>query len=754
MNKTNAKELLYYNEFGGFDKQDLSYVICTEEKTTPTPWSHIIANENFGTIVTSDGGGYTWYGNSRENKLTTWSNDVVTNKPSETIRIRNGEKEFSAMPRADLHDYEIRFSFGYAMFKCEKLDIESELIVYVPIRRNEKIYSLKLKNLTNELKAIEVCFEAEPVLGVNREYTRKHLKFKNINNGIAVSNLYREIYKNDVVEFLCEKEIEQEVWNENIILKSKFNLLPNEEKCVNFKIKINNRDAIQYWNIESDLEKIKSFWEDKTDKLKVNTPLTSLNIMMNGWLQYQTLTSRLWGRTSFYQAGGAFGFRDQLQDVLMFNYLDSELTRKQILYHAKHQFKEGDVLHWWHPEKDNGIRTRYSDDLLWLPYVLAEYIKKTGDYSILKEEVSYVEMSELGENENEKYEVTNESLEKDSLYVHAIKAIDRSLTFGINGLPNMGSGDWNDGMNNIKGQSVWLGFFLGEVLQKFIPICEYEKDFERVEKYKKTFLELKDALNKNAWDGKWFKRAFFQNGEALGSEQNDECKIDGISQSWAVISNMGDKEKCIEAMKSVDDILVDKENMLIKLLTPPFSKATQNPGYIKAYMEGVRENGGQYTHGAIWSLIANAMLKNNKRVYDYYKILNPIEHARTKDAVYKYKVEPYVIAADVYAAQGMIGRGGWTWYTGSSSWFYLATLEYLLGLKIEDGFICINPNIPNEWESYNVTYSHQNAKYNFTFYNKESDKKDELKIYVNNKEITGNKIPQALEGEQKIDIII
>ncbi len=611
----NTKDLLYYNEFGGFEKETLNYIIRTQEKNTPMPWSHIIANENFGTIVTSDGGGYTWHGNSRENKITTWSNEAVTNLPSEVISISYDNRTFNTMPRDNLNEYEIRYGFGFAEYTHFSDIIESKLTIYVPIGKSEKVYVLNLKNKSIDNKSVEVNFAAEPVLGVDRTYTKKHLNFKEFENGIAVNNCYRDVYRDEEILFVCDRLAETEVWNQEVHIKSECVLKGISETTLCFRIIVkdsynlceNNLDFKnetqnskytnnKHTNYFDELDEINKFWEEKFNKIKINTPLMSLNIMMNGWLEYQTLVSRLWGRTSFYQAGGAFGFRDQLQDVLMLLYTEPEASRKQILYHAKHQFKEGDVLHWWHPEKDNGIRSRCSDDFWWLPYVTAQYILKTKDYSILDEQIEYVKMDVLKEYEDEKYEVPQITDEKESLYMHAIRAIENGIQFGENGIPNIGSCDWNDGMNNIKGQSVWLGFFVVEVLNKFIPICEYKNDLEKVKKYKELTEELKNTLNTTAWDGKWYKRAFFENGEALGSEHNEECKIDGISQSWAVISGAGEKEKCIDALESLDRNLVDKENMIIKLLTPAFSKSIQNPGYIKAYKEGVRENGGQYTH--------------------------------------------------------------------------------------------------------------------------------------------------------------
>lgn len=462
----------------------------------------------------------------------------------------------------------------------------------------------------------------------------------------------------------------------------------------------------------------------------------------------------MWAKTSFYQAGGAYGFRDQLQDSLMYLNIESEITRKQILYHAEHQFIEGDVLHWWHPEKTNGIRTRFSDDLLWLPYAICEYIETTADYTILDEICSYVEAPLLREEQDEIYMEVSKSTIKENLYSHAIKAIEKSLNFGENGIPKIGSGDWNDGMSNVKGESVWLGFFLYNILIRFSKICEYKKDTALKSKYLRIANELKNNLNENAWDGKWYKRAFFEDGTPIGSESSCECKIDGISQSFAVISGAGDIEKCKEAMKNVDKNLVDRKNIIIKLLTPPFLNIEKNPGYIKSYVSGVRENGGQYTHGAIWTIIANALLKKGEKATEYYRILNPIEHARTFDAALKYKVEPYVVSADIYSNQNMIGRGGWSWYTGSSSWLYIAGLQYIVGIKRKGNILTIEPCISKEWESIFVEYKYENATYEINIYNPDKKERGYQKMYLDNEQCETNQIILKTNGIYKLDYII
>ncbi len=483
--------------------------------------------------------------------------------------------------------------------------------------------------------------------------------------------------------------------------------LGEEDSVLNAKDK-----AYKYSNIskvKEELNTVKRYWYEMLTRIQVKTPLESMNIMLNGWSAYQTIVSRLWGRTGYYQSGGAIGFRDQLQDTIGLKYLDTDFMRNQIITQSKHQFIEGDVEHWWHEETERGIRTRFSDDLLWLCFVVSEYIKHTGDKSLLDEVTPYLEGRTLEEGTDEKYDKYCQSEVKECIYKHCIKAIEKSLEFGEPGLPKIGSGDWNDGLNTVgnknKGESVWLGFFLYEILTRFIPICKEKEDYEKAEKYEQIKNDLKKALNGIAWDGRWFKRAFTDDGEPIGSIENEECKIDSISQSWGVISNAADNDKKYISMESLENHLIDKENGIMKLLDPPFNKTKMEPGYIKSYLPGVRENGGQYTHAAIWAIIAFTKLGFGDKALEYYRMINPIEHSRTKETAYKYKVEPYVIPADIYGAEGLTGRGGWTWYTGSSSWFYKAGIENILGLNIENNILRINPCIPKDWKEYTIFIS-------------------------------------------------
>jgi len=769
-------DLLYYNGYGGFRNDGKEYIIKTKEKTTPLPWAHIIANENFGTIITANGGGYIWHGNSQSNKITAWSNDCLRDTPSEKLVFKIKNREINLLPYDSLEKYEIIYGFGYAKYIYEDEDFVIETIIYVPIHQSKKVYQItitdkkEMNTKGEEMVDASLCYVFVPVLGVSREFTKKHIVIEKVDKDIVMKNRYRENYAEDdiyiktseqIKQYECEnnilnmsmsfslkmeKKIQLEIGCKNNYISNKNILLVTEHEFQRYTLKEEN-----FQDVKQDEEELKFFWEEKMKRIKIDTPVESMNIMMNGWLLYQTLCCRMWARTSFYQAGGAFGFRDQLQDSLALLWVDPTITRKQILLHAAHQFEEGDVLHWWHPEKNNGTRTRYSDDLLWLPYVLSKYIAFTGDVTILEERVPYVKSEVLKENEVERYTNVETTAYDDTIYNHAKQAIKYGVKLSPNGLPKMNGGDWNDGMNQIKGQSIWLGFFIYSVLDSFKNVCELKQDEEKKEEYEKILDILKSGLNEFGWDGRWYRRAYFETGEPVGSAQNEECKIDGISQSWAVISGAGEYEKCLQAMDSLDAYLVDKENMIIKLLTPPFDKTELNPGYIKEYIPGVRENGGQYTHGAIWSVIANAILKNGDRAGEYFRILNPIEHARTKENALRYKVEPYVMAADVYASPNMQGRGGWTWYTGSSSWFYVGGLEYILGLNKRKNMLLISPCIPSNWEEYKVEYFFEDTKYEIIVKNPNHQSTGYTSVSLDNDMIKTNTI--ELQNDKKEHVI-
>ena len=457
------------------------------------------------------------------------------------------------------------------------------------------------------------------------------------------------------------------------------------------------------------LVEVRRFWRELLGRVQVRTPAPAIDLMVNGWLAYQNLSCRIWGRSAFYQSGGAYGFRDQLQDASAMLWLRPELTRRQIVLHASHQFVEGDVLHWWHPPLGKGMRTRFADDLLWLPYVTTFYVRSTGDASVLDEPARFVTARPLEPGEDEAYLVPEDAGTGASVYEHCCLALDRSLTRGAHGLPLMGVGDWNDGMNRVgregRGESVWLGFFLFQILGEFLPFCEQRGDTARAERYQAYLAQLGEALNDGGWDGAWYRRAYYDSGAPLGAAENDECRIDTIAQAWAVLSGAAPPERAEQALDAMEEHLVSEREGIIRLLTPAFDRTPHDPGYIKGYLPGVRENGGQYTHAALWAVRALAELGRCERAAPLLEMLSPVHHGRSHAAVHVYRTEPYVIAADVYGVAPHVGRGGWTWYTGSAGWMYRVALESVLGLRLEAGDrLVLRPCIPAAWPGFTVRY--------------------------------------------------
>lgn len=641
-----TEELLYENEYGGFSQDGKEYLIVqNRQNRLPTVWSNIIANKEFGTLVTDSLGGFTYNKNSGLNKITDWSNNQVTDEPSEVIYIQEESgKTWSVglSPRPDENDYKTKFGFGYSEYEHTSNHVEQKLTVFVAKEDPIKISILSLKNSEPKKKKLNIYYYLKLVLGENLINTNRYvdLQYQSSNNIILFHNKTNTDFKE--VDFVSSNEKIKSYTGDKKFFFGKGNIsrpdalrkisLDNQNSigkepivAMEFEIELESYEekqiilvlgsaesnldaqdkAYKYTKIDNaktELEQVKKYWTVMLDKVQVFTPLTSFNILMNGWLIYQTLSCRLYARSAFYQCGGAYGFRDQLQDMISLKYFDSNIMKQQIIKHSKHQFIEGDVEHWWHDETKRGIRTNFSDDLLWLAYITEEYINFTGDYQILNVETPYVTGNALENGVNERYDVHEQSSTKESIFIHCERAIKKSLKFGKNGLPLIGSGDWNDGLSRVginkKGESVWLGFFLYDILNKWIPINEKHENEAILskEEIQEVIDRLKKSLNENGWDGRWYRRAFMDDGQILGTLQNEECKIDGIAQSWSVISKAGESEKKKIAMQSLENHLVDKENGLIKLLDPPFEKSKLEPGYIKAYLPGTRENGGQYTH--------------------------------------------------------------------------------------------------------------------------------------------------------------
>ena len=766
-------DLLYYNGFGGFSKDGNEYIImCNKNKKTPAVWCNIMANEKMGTVVTESLGGYTRYKNSTENRMTEFSNDSLLDRPSEVILLKEGDKEWSigASPKPDSHNYYIHYGFGYSNFEHTSNELEQKLTVFIPLKDSLKINLIKLKNTELNKKTIKLTYDLKLVLGNNSDTLINYVFKENLNMVLIKNNLNPSYYT-----YITSNE-KIKIEDEKIVLNIDIDSLENKNITLILGCEENEMDCIEIGNKylgkeEEELRNVKSYWHEKVKVVEAKTPLESFNILQNGWLIYQTLVSRMLGKSGFYQSGGAFGYRDQLQDAMNMKYLNPNILKEQIILHSKHQFIEGDVEHWWHDDSKLGIRARYSDDLLWLPYAVATYIDFTGDYSILQEETAYLEGRTLRENEHDYMDKFMPSQKQESIYHHCMRAINRSLDF--KDFPKMQGGDWNDGMNSVGengiGESVWLGFFLYSILIKFAEISKHVTRFanketsialnaqnknvdvktigsdEKSDEYERLMEvanKLKKNLNTAGWDVRWYKRATTDDGKVLGSANNKECKIDGISQSWSVISGAGDNDKKYIAMESAYKYLVDKENNLIKLLTPPFKNEEFKPGYIASYAPGMRENGGQYTHAAIWTAIAEAMLENPDRTIELYKMINPIEHAKTEEQAAKYKVEPYVIEADIYSTENFAGRGGWTWYTGSGGWMYTLQVEYILGIKIYHNTMTIKPCVPSDWNNFEAKFRWQNAVYNIKY---ERNTKQ-------NQEYSENNIEMILDGENVDEI--
>ena len=777
-----TENLKYYNEYGGFSKDGLEYIIkTTPESPLPTTWAHVIANENFGTIVTEQLGGFTWNQNSRLNRMTSWNNIPYLDIPSEILYIKEKQTgkvwSNSSFISKNEGDFKATYGFGYAVYTNLCNDFLCETRVFVPKEDRTKITLIKLKNKRADRRTLKLIYYIKPVLGEDEQKTRGFLDLSKKNNYLTMKNLANEdfnwilylgssekikSYTGDKQRFIGNGNIFHPDGIDKVALDGENSL--GKLGCIAFEVEIEldgfetkevciymgqeqTENRIQevvnkYNSIENcyqELSTIKKFWYEKINHIQVKTPAESMNLMLNGWLVYQTIACRLWARSGYYQSGGAYGFRDQLQDTLGLRLIEPELMKMQILRACKHQFIEGDVEHWWHDETSRGIRTKFSDDLLWLPYTVAKYCNTTGDFEILEEDVEYLKGDLLSEGTDEKYDIFLGSGVKENVYMHCIRALTKGICLGENGLPKIGSGDWNDGFNTVgnlgRGESVWLGFFLYKVLDEFIPICERRGEVEKVLYYKQINEHLKKTLNTKGWDGRWFRRAFTDNGEILGSIENEECKIDSISQSWAVLSDAGDNDKKYIAMESLENYLIDKTNGVIKLLTPPFEKSSIEPGYIKSYLPGVRENGGQYTHGAIWAIMAQTRLGLGEKATEYFRMINPIEHSRTKDEAKKYKVEPYVVTGDVYGEENLAGRGGWTWYTGSSSWLYQAGLESILGLNVENGKLKVMPNISPNWKEYSIRYKYKNSIYYIKVKNQNGKTSGIKKMLLNGNEI-------------------
>jgi len=752
--------LEFFNGFGGFAENGTEYEILLEgNMKPPAPWINVISNKKFGFHISESGAGFTWAYNSRENKLTPWSNDPISDKASEAIYIKDEVSGKIMTPtslgRKDGGNYRVRHGFGYTVFYHEEQKIEQELRVFTPLEEPLKLWELKLNNTSDQERYLTLTYYVEWVLGVERDQTNPYIltSYNNEFEYLAAKSIYNYDYRKqhafifssemikgytgDRQEFLGAKG---SVWNpqglENKlscstgagydscgVIQVSIAIPSNESRSVLFGLgESEDFEEIEqlrkkYRDAEMALterKKIRTYWEELLGAVRVETHDRAIDILVNGWLLYQTISCRINARAAFYQCGGAYGFRDQLQDGLALLYADPKILGDQIRIAASRQFEEGDVQHWWHPPTGVGVRTKITDDLLWLPYTTAAYIHCTGDYSILTERIPYISGPELESGEHEIMFTPRISDLEESIYEHCKKTILRTH-FGKHGLPLMGGGDWNDGMSRVgiggEGESVWLGWFLYSLLGDFIPLCYHQDDRIFAYELEKKREALQSSLEENAWDGEWYLRAFYDDGTKLGSKENDECRIDSVSQSWSIISKAAPKERALSAIQSAWRYLVKEEDGLSLLLTPPFNKTCKNPGYIKNYYPGVRENGGQYTHAAVWLAISAAMAEKYQMAYTLFTMLNPIHiTSKRKDAL-KYEKEPYVMIADISLSAPYAGRGGWSWYTGSAGWMYQGLVKWFLGIRKEGEHLVIDPASPAIFGDYTVYYRHGTSEY-------------------------------------------
>jgi len=759
-------ELEYFNSLGGFTPDGREYAIYLGPDTnTPAPWVNVIANPNFGTMVSETGAGFTWYGNSQRNRLTAWSNDPVLDPASEALYIRDEDSGFfwspTAAPIREPEAYRARHGAGYSIFEHNSHGIEQELTVFVPVDDSGgqpvKLQRLRLTNASRRRRRLSLTYYVELTLGENRETSRMHAITRRDEETRALfcQNCYHPDY-GERVTFVaispppesCSGDRTSFIGRNRSLAQPIAMELPRLSQrigagldpCAVLRVGVelgpgDHRDIICMLGqadsplrarelvlgfqdehaLEDALDQTKAWWDDILGEVEVHTPELAADLLINRWLRYQTLSSRIWGRSGFYQSSGAYGFRDQLQDSMAFCATRPGLAREQILLAASRQFQEGDVQHWWHPPGGAGIRSRISDDLLWLPYVVAHYVRTTGDTAILGTEIPFLEAAKLADDQHEQFTIPAVSFERATLFEHCRRAVVRGRTAGAHGLPLIGTGDWNDGMNLVgaggKGESVWLAWFLSDVLQGMGELADILRQPELSRGYRQDREILVQRIEQAGWDGEWYLRGTFDDGSLLGSATSTEARIDSLPQSWAWLTGAAESARAAQALESAWHHLVCEDEGLVLLFTPPFDTSEPSPGYIKGYPPGVRENGGQYTHAALWLAMAMARRGDGGRAVQLLRMLNPIEHARDAAAAWRYGVEPYVVAADVYRLPGRSGQGGWSWYTGSAAWMYRAWVEEVLGVQVRGDRMRIAPVIPATWPGFSLRYRHGDAIY-------------------------------------------
>jgi cellobiose phosphorylase len=755
-------DLIGWNGHGGFTADGHEYVITSTQQTrTPAPWVNVLANAYFGSVVSESGGAYTWCENARNYRLTPWHNDPVGDPSGEAFYLRDEhDGRFwspTLSPAGGDEPYVTRHGFGYSVFEYEDDGIESELRTFVAVDAPLKFMLFRLKNRSGRARRLSLTGVCELVLGETRAANFPHIvtEVDPGSGALLARNAYSSEFAPRVAFLDCSEEqrthsgdgfeligrnrsLARPACMDNARLSGRvgaaldpclamqvmIDLADGGEREIAFTFGsgMNLTDARTLIHrfrgvgaARRALEGVWSYWNRTLGAVNVQTPDASFNLLANGWLLYQVLAARMWGRSGHYQSGGAFGFRDQLQDAMALVHAEPALLREQIVRASERQFREGDVQHWWHPPTGRGARTRISDDYLWLPYAVCRYVDALGDTGILEERTPFLEGRSVKPDEESYYDLPLCSEESGTVYEHCVRAIEHGLRLGKHGLPLMGSGDWNDGMNLVgehgEGESVWLGFFLHDVLARFADIARLKEDGVFAGRCEEAAAKLRASIEAHGWDGAWYRRAYFDSGEALGSASNIDCQIDSLPQSWSALTRAGDPERARQALTALDVRLVNRELGLIQLLDPPFDRANVEPGYVKGYVPGVRENGGQYTHAAVWAVMAFAAVGDIERAWELFGLINPTHHGDSEAAIATYKVEPYVVAADVYTNPQHAGRGGWTWYTGAAGWMYRLALESLLGVHREVDRLRLDPLLPAGWQSFDIHYRYHQTLY-------------------------------------------
>ncbi|MEM1013757.1 MAG: glycosyl hydrolase family 65 protein, partial [Planctomycetota bacterium] len=808
---TPRDDLLFHNGTGGFTRDGKEYVVTHDADTpTPAPWSNVIANPKLGTLVSEAGASYTWRTNAREFRLTPFHNDPVSDKSGEALYLRDDETgrfwSPTGLPARGVNPVTTRHGFGYSVFESSDVGLRAETTLFVHRDEPVKLLIVRVQNQSERRRSTSLWYFAEWCLADQRPGHAMHVitRVDAATGGILARNPYNAEFGRETAFVQCS-ESQRTVTGDRLEFLGRNGRLaepaalkrerlsnkvgagldpcaamcvpvelgPGEEKEIVFALGAGDDEehakamCARFTGVAESrraLEDVWQHWGRTLGTLYVETPDPAVNVLANGWLEYQALACRYWGRSGYYQSGGAYGFRDQLQDVAALLWCEPSLIREHLLRAAERQFREGDVLHWWHPPGGKGVRTNFSDDYMWLPLVAARYVAATGDVGVLDEDLSFLQGPHVPHGEESIYQEWVNADERADLYEHCRRAILNGIErrgYGPHGLPLMGCGDWNDGMNLVgehgRGESVWLAWFFIDTLHDFAGVAELRSDDAFAKRCRDEAETLRQNAEREAWDGAWYRRAWFDDGTPLGSAQNPECQIDSLPQSWGILSGAADEHRAAMGMQAVEERLVRRDKGLIQLFDPPFDNSNLEPGYIKGYVPGVRENGGQYTHAAVWTIMAYAKLGDARRAWELFDLINPVNHADTPEAVQTYRVEPYVVAADVYGVEPHVGRGGWTWYTGSAGWMFRLVVESLLGLKLRfvDGRheLHLSPLLPEGWDGFNFNYRHRNTHHQVRVTRTTPEARRVASITVDGEAIDGDVIPLQ-EDQQPHEIIV